>query len=115
MLCLTRKGGEKVIIGKDIEVMILRIGPNSVRLGITAPGLNIARSELIDLLPHIDDSTLDCGSLGNINPTHTTDAIRSAIAVDDDCEPDPKYMTPMQKVDYYSHGIDNPKNHHHED
>jgi carbon storage regulator len=114
MLCLTRKGGEKVIIGKDIEVTILRIGPNAVRLGITAPGLNIARSELIDLLPHLDDKTLDCGSLGQITPNGFVDAIRAA-SVDEDAEPLPRFMTPMMKLDWATRGIDNPKNHHHED
>lgn len=48
MLCLSRKRGEKILVGNDIEITVVRIGPNTVRLGISAPGhLNIVRDELI--------------------------------------------------------------------
>ena len=47
MLCLSRKRGEKILVGNDIEITVVRIGPNTVRLGIKAPGhLNIVRDEL---------------------------------------------------------------------
>lgn len=47
MLVLSRKPGEKLQIGDSIEVTIVRIGPNTVRLGIEAPrDVNIVRSEL---------------------------------------------------------------------
>jgi len=47
MLVLSRKPGERILIGEDIVVTIVRIGPNTVRLGIDAPGhLNIVREEL---------------------------------------------------------------------
>lgn len=52
MLVLTRKPGEKLQIGPSITVTIVRIGPNTVRLGIDAPReLNIARTELLIELP----------------------------------------------------------------
>jgi len=36
-------------IGDDIEVMVVRIGPNTVRLGIVAPrDINIVREELTE-------------------------------------------------------------------
>lgn len=48
MLVLTRKAGEKVQIGDQITVTILRIGPEAVRIGIDAPpDLNIVRTELL--------------------------------------------------------------------
>ena len=48
MLVLSRKPGERIIIGDDITVTVVRIGPNTVRLGIDAPAhLNIVREELI--------------------------------------------------------------------
>lgn len=48
MLVLSRKQAEKIRIGDDIEITIVRIGPHTVRLGITAPAhINIARSELV--------------------------------------------------------------------
>ena len=47
MLVLTRKHGEKILIGDCIEVSIVHIGPNTVRLGIDAPReISIVREEL---------------------------------------------------------------------
>lgn len=47
MLVLSRKPGERILIGEDIAVTVVRIGPNTVRLGIDAPrSMNIVRDEL---------------------------------------------------------------------
>ncbi len=47
MLVLSRKPGERILIGDDVTVTIVRIGPNNVRLGIDAPrDMNIVREEL---------------------------------------------------------------------
>ena len=47
MLVLSRKPGEKILIGDNITVTIVRIGPNTVRIGIEAPReMNIVREEL---------------------------------------------------------------------
>lgn len=47
MLVLSRKTGERILIGDQVAVTIVRIGPNNVRLGIEAPrDLNIVREEL---------------------------------------------------------------------
>ncbi len=52
MLVLSRKPGERVMIGENVTVTIVRIGPNSVRLVIDAPrDLNIVREELCVELP----------------------------------------------------------------
>lgn len=48
MLVLSRKPGERILVGDDIYITVVRIGPNTVRLGISAPGfMNIVREELI--------------------------------------------------------------------
>lgn len=48
MLVLSRKAGEKILIGDDIRVTICRIGPKTVRVGIEAPrGMNIVREEIV--------------------------------------------------------------------
>ena len=47
MLVLSRKPGERILIGSDVKITVIRIGPNSVRIGIDAPGhVNIVREEL---------------------------------------------------------------------
>lgn len=47
MLILSRRVEQIICIGDDIEVMVTKIGPNSVRIGIKAPKhINIARKEL---------------------------------------------------------------------
>jgi carbon storage regulator len=47
MLVLSRKSGERILIGDDIKITIVRIGPNSVRIGVDAPDqYSIVREEL---------------------------------------------------------------------
>lgn len=48
MLVLTRKMGERIMIGDGIVITVLQIGPNKVRIGIDAPaGVTILREELL--------------------------------------------------------------------
>jgi len=37
MLILTRRPGEAILIGEDIEILVKEVGRNHVRLGINAP------------------------------------------------------------------------------
>ena len=47
MLVLTRKVGERILIGDKIAVTVVRIGQGGVRLGIEAPNdLEVIREEL---------------------------------------------------------------------
>lgn len=47
MLVLSRKPGERIMIGDNVTITVVRIGPNNVRLGIDAPReMNIVREEL---------------------------------------------------------------------
>ena len=47
MLALTRKKDESIIIGDNIEITILEVNKNEVKLGITAPkSVPIYRKEL---------------------------------------------------------------------
>ena len=49
MLVLSRKSGEKIRIGDDVAITVVRIGPNTVRLGIEAPrDMSILREELCE-------------------------------------------------------------------
>jgi carbon storage regulator len=47
MLILTRRAGERVVIGDDILVTVMEVSGQTVRLGITAPDrLPIYREEI---------------------------------------------------------------------
>jgi len=60
MLILSRRAEEVICIGDDIEVMVTRIGPNSVRIGVKAPKhINIARKELRTESKAVEDSDCD--------------------------------------------------------
>lgn len=50
MLVLSRRAGERIQIGADIWITVVRIGPNTTRLGIEAPeGVKIIREEIADV------------------------------------------------------------------
>lgn len=50
MLVLSRKMSERILIGDEISITIVRIGPNSVRIGVEAlRNMSVVRSELCPL------------------------------------------------------------------
>jgi carbon storage regulator len=69
MLVLSRKIGEKLVIGDNITVVVSRVAGNRVTLGIEAPSdVRIVRGELhLD----IDDSAPSARSVGGF---HEVDA-----------------------------------------
>jgi carbon storage regulator len=49
MLILTRRPGESIQVGEEIEISVLEIRGNQVRLGINAPAdVLVLRSELLE-------------------------------------------------------------------
>jgi len=53
MLVLSRKVGERLVIGNDVVVQVVAIQGNRIRLGIEAPvGVGIWREEVISV-PHV--------------------------------------------------------------
>ena len=59
MLVLSRKVGERILIGDKIAVTIVRIGHGGVRVGIEAPPeLAVVREELAAQLDALDDEAL---------------------------------------------------------
>jgi carbon storage regulator len=49
MLILARKVGQKIVIGGDIEITVVEVRGDHVRLGITAPrDVAVHRKELLD-------------------------------------------------------------------
>lgn len=47
MLVLSRKTSERIHVGDDVTITVVRVGPDNVRLGIDAPGKRILREELV--------------------------------------------------------------------
>lgn len=48
MLVLTRKPGESIVIGEDVEIMIISVEGEAVRVGISAPrAVPVHRSEVL--------------------------------------------------------------------
>ncbi len=49
MLVLSRREGERIRIGKDVVITVVRISSHGVRIGIEAPPeLPVVRQELLD-------------------------------------------------------------------
>jgi len=81
MLVLTRKSGQKLIIANDIEIVILEIRGDAVKIGIEAPKhITIYREEIYEEIKKsnqkassaekISSSSLDIAAqvLGKVNP-----------------------------------------------
>ena len=76
MLVLTRKVGERIVIGNNISVVINRIAGNRISLGVDAPRhVRVVRGELAEeeqplddpgtllpAVPSVDHPALDFGS-----------------------------------------------------
>lgn len=67
MLALTRKKGESIIIGDNIEVVVLSVAKDQIKLGIIAPkDIPVHRKEIHELIKaeneaalNVDASSLD--------------------------------------------------------
>lgn len=47
MLVLSRRAGQQILIGDDIVISVVRLGPNTVKLGIDCPKeISILRAEV---------------------------------------------------------------------
>jgi carbon storage regulator len=57
MLVFTRKRGDAIMIGDGIEVRVLRVGRDGVRLGIVAPPeVRVHRQEIYDQIREANHS-----------------------------------------------------------
>ena len=63
MLVLTRKETQRIRIGDEITLTVVRIDGNKVRIGIEAPrGIAIQRSELLELACDAEWAEAACGA-----------------------------------------------------
>ena len=59
MLVLTRTGGQRILIGEDVAITVVRVSQGTVRLGIeAAPETPIVREEL-QLQMQANDASLN--------------------------------------------------------
>ena len=70
MLVLTRKAGERIWIGDDISVTVVRVTGGGVRLGIEAPHeLPVVREELRHRLQEAIDSEIPLSDTEESQPS----------------------------------------------
>jgi carbon storage regulator len=62
MLVLTRKPGQSIMIGDGVEVQVLSVGGEKVRLGISAPrDVSIFRNEVYDRIENEQNNPQSSG------------------------------------------------------
>lgn len=69
MLVLTRKPGERILIGDDIIVTVLDVRGDSVRIGIDAPrGYRIQRDEVVQAVgeANLEAAGVDDAAAGDL-------------------------------------------------
>jgi len=85
MLVISRRKGQRVSIGDEIELVVTEVHRSSVKLGIRAPrGLTVLRGEVRDSIEEANRSAAqssveDTGALGPVRPAEGTPL--SAISV----------------------------------
>ena len=77
MLVLTRKPGQSIMIGDGVEVQVLSVAGEKVRLGITAPrDVSIFRNEVYDRIESENESE---SSGGGEEDTEVNAAVADAL------------------------------------
>ena len=58
MLILTRRVGESVMIGDNVEITVLGVKGGQVRIGVKAPKeVSVHREEILDRIKHENESS----------------------------------------------------------
>lgn len=68
MLALTRKKGESIIIGDNIEIVILGIAGEQVKIGIHAPrDISVHRQEVYEQIQNENKAAVKNSSIFSLN------------------------------------------------
>ncbi|RPJ59698.1 MAG: carbon storage regulator [Acidobacteria bacterium] len=63
MLVFTRKNGEAIVIGDGVEVRVLRVGRDSVRIGVVAPAsVPVHRLEVYEQIRRENQAAADAAA-----------------------------------------------------
>jgi carbon storage regulator len=93
MLVLSRRVGERLVIGDDIVVTVIEVRSDGVRLGIDAPrSVSVHRAEVLDAVRASNVAATDAGddaveSLRGLLAPAADDAAADDGAADDDATP----------------------------
>ena len=80
MLVLSRKVGERLVIGENITVVVTKVAGNRVTLGIEAPNdVRVVRAELRPTqgLEKVSSTVPEAASTVNVEPNVTVSASRA--------------------------------------
>jgi carbon storage regulator len=79
MLVLTRKQGEKILIGDDIVITVLDVRGDSIRLGVDAPrGISIQRAEI---LKAVTEANLEANLAADRSDDTAADRLKSSLGL----------------------------------
>lgn len=87
MLVISRRKGQRVSIGEDIELIVTEVHRSSVKLGIRAPrGLTVLRGEIRDSIEEANRSAAassveDTGALSQTKPGGPGEMTAIAVTV----------------------------------
>ena len=74
MLILTRKLGESIIIGENVQLSVVEINKNNIKIGINAPqNITIYRKELFEKIKEENEMS---SISGIIDPTDISNNIK---------------------------------------
>ena len=80
MLILARKVGQSIMIGEDVEITVIEVRGEQVRLGINAPkNVSVYRKELLD---QIAAENLRAAGTVDIASEHLEEILEEAKAIE---------------------------------
>ena len=82
MLVLTRKPGEKILIGDDIVITVLDVRGDSIRIGVDAPrGVKIQRDEVLRAVIEANLAASRNGSLSDADAEAAEAHLKAALGL----------------------------------
>lgn len=68
MLILSRKTNQKICVGDSIEITVIDVRGDQVKLGVQAPkSVKVFRKEIYDEIQRENKAALETGDIGNLS------------------------------------------------